>query len=678
MKTKITYILLFFVCIQTYSQRKYAADRYFKEFAYKKSAELYSQLYNNGDSSKLVLERLGDSYYYNTETEQAENWYAKLIKTYKEEVTSEYYFRYAQSLKSNGKYKESDAIMKKFRSLNGSDSRSLDIEEIPDYLSVFSDGDDKTISVYNVSVNTEYSDYGGFLQGGEFYFASTKPRLSGKNRVYKWNDQPFYNIYRATAIEQLIEGDSSNEKIIELKDDNILSDKINTRYHDASAIITKDGQTMYFTRDNYDGKRRGKDKNRETHLKIYKASLVNGTWNTVEELPFNSKNYSTGHPALSPDEKTLYFVSDMPGGLGFTDIYKVRIHEDNTFGQPENLGRSINTEGREMFPFVSEDNVLYFSSDGHLGLGALDIFESELTGNVFSKVKNIEAPFNSKLDDFSFTINKSKTKGYFSSNREGGKGDDDIYSFKMKEKPKPVCKQNITGIVTDSNTGEILSDATVKLIDKNGAIISTVASNASGAYFFANVVCSSSYKVLGEKINYTSDRDQAITTDITDKNIKVNLELIPQIIGNEIVINPIFFDFDKYSIRDEAAYELEKIVTVMNNNPEMVIKIESHTDSRATKVYNRRLSTNRARSTKDYIISRGIASQRIQSAIGYGEDQLLNDCDDANQKKCTEEEHQRNRRSKFIIVSGNNSNVKVNDPSYVPLKKIDPKPGRSY
>ncbi len=677
MKTKLLYILLFFVCIQTYGQRKYAADRYFNEYAYKKSAELYHVILKKGDSSKLVLERLGDSYYYNTDTEEAEKWYGKLLNNYQAEVLPEYYFRYAQVLKSNGKYNESDAMMKKFKSLQVSDTRAEVLYKIPNHISVFSDETDMVVNLHNVSINTKYSDYGGFEKEGKFYFASTKPKSSGRNRIYKWNNQPFYNLYEANIVEQHISGETNESKIIELTDQNILSDEINTRYHDASAILTKDGQTMYFTRDNYNGKKLEKDKNRCTHLKLYRASLVNGYWANVEELSFNSEDYSIGHPALSRDEKTLYFTSDMPGGLGATDIYKISLFTPNQYGLPENLGKPVNTEGREMFPFISQDDVLYFSSDGHSGLGALDIFETKIEGNTYTKVKNIGAPFNSKLDDFSFTLNKDKTKGFLSSNREGGKGDDDIYSFSILNVKPVLCTQNVTGIVTDNVTGNIIAQATVKLIDTNGAIIKTTQSDASGVYSFSEVDCKNSYKLLGEKKNYTSDRNSVSTTDILGETQKADLELTALIIGNEIVINPIFFDFDKFNIRAEAVYELEKIITVMNSNPEMVIKIESHTDSRATKAYNRKLSDNRAKYTRDYITSRGIASNRIASAIGYGESQLLNNCNDANQNTCTEEEHQRNRRSKFIIVSGNNTNIKVNDPSSVPLKKIDYKPGRN-
>ncbi|WP_298782464.1 OmpA family protein [uncultured Polaribacter sp.] len=665
MKTKLTYILLLFVCLQTYSQRKYIADRYYKEYAYKKSAELYEKIYDKGDHSKLVLERLGDSYYNNTNTQEAEKWYKELFKKYKLEVSSEYFFRYAQVLKSNEKYRESDALMQEYAKENPLVVIGSQLETTPNYSSEYSDDPTKkNINLYNVALNTEYSDYGGFLQGDNFYFASTKPTSSKSNKIYKWNNQPFYNLYTSKVTDTGLE----DSKEIELTNQKLLSSNINTRYHDASAVITKDGKTMYFTRDNFDGKRKGKDRNRETHLKIYKAVLVDGIWGNVTELPFNNDEYSVGHPALSVDENTLYFVSDMPGGIGSTDIYRVSILSESRYGKPVNLGETINTVGREMFPFVSNNNELYFSSDGHLGLGGLDIFKSKITGAVFSNAENIEAPFNSSLDDFSFTINTDETKGFLSSNRKGGKGDDDIYSFVIP------CTQNITGIIRDSQTGEIISQATVKLMDNNGVILKTVKSNTEGVYVFSAVDCTSNFKLLAEKLNYTSDRGMVNTTSILGETQELDLVLTPLIIRNEIVINPIFFDFDKFNIRDEAAYELEKIISVLNDNPDMIIKIESHTDSRATKSYNKKLSSKRAKSSRDYIISRGIAAHRIISAIGYGESQLLNDCTDENANKCSEEEHQRNRRSKFVIVSGNNKdNVKVNDPSSVILKKIDSK-----
>ncbi|WP_299674747.1 OmpA family protein [uncultured Tenacibaculum sp.] len=651
---KIILIYLLLVTAIGYSQRRYAADRYYNEFAYKKSAELYKVLYDKGDESLLVISRLGDSHYYNTESVEAEKWYKLLMDKYANEVSPEYLFRYAQTLKSNGKVKESDIWLEKLKEMNANDSRAIELVNNRNYFVEYSNRKKTFVNVKNLSINTEYSDFGGFIYGSKLYFASTKPNGSKYDKKrYKWNNQPFLNVYTA---EEQFSDIAEGLELGEVKK----FDEISTRYHESNTILTEDGNTVYFTRDNYDGDKLRGDKQKITHLKIYKAEKVNDKWKNFTELPFNSDLYSCGHPALSADGKTLYFVSDMPGGIGATDIYSVEIREDNTYGTPLNLGRTINTEGREMFPYVDKENTMYFSSDGHLGIGALDIFESKIDSNEkFTTPVNLGTPVNSPLDDFSFVISEDKSYGYFSSNRKGGKGDDDIYSFVIYR-----CKEEITGVVTDSRTGTPIEGATVRLIDEKGEPISQQVTSNDGRYTFKDIACENNYTVTASKEDYRNDKKDTSTEDIDKKAIQADLTLESLIVETpkedaQIVINPIYFDFDLYNIREDAEYELEHIVTVMNNHPDMVIKIESHTDSRGTKAYNRTLSTNRAKSTRDYLISRGIASNRIQSAIGYGEDQLLNDCNDANQRKCTEEQHQRNRRSYFYIIKGD-KNITTN------------------
>ena len=647
---KILFVYLFIVSVAGYSQRRYAADRYFKEYAYTKSAELYEVIYKRDGASQEVISRLADSHYFNMNLIEAEKWYKLLFETYEESTSPEHVFRYAQVLKSNGKVEESDKWLRKLKEVKGDDSRALALDDNSNYFVEYSNKKKTFVSLKNLSINTKYSDFGGFIYGNELYFASTRPEgTKYDKKLYKWNDQPFLNIY--TAEEKF----SKESLTLDVDKVQRFSD-VNTRYHESNAVITSDGNTMYFTRDNFDGKKLRKDLNEVTHLKVYKSELEDGKWQPIEELPFNSDLYSCGHPALSSDERTLYFVSDMPGGIGATDIYKVSINEDNTYGTPENLGNKINTEGREMFPFIDNENTLYFSSDGHLGLGALDIFESKISDNSFTKPVNLGNPINGPLDDFSFVISDNKSYGYFSSNREGGKGDDDIYSFVIYR-----CKENITGVVTDVKTGAPIEKATVRLIDKKGEPVASLVTGADGSYTFKDIECENSFTVAASKDDYRNDQKTAATEDIDKKSIQADLALSSLIVESpeaaQIVINPIYFDFDLYNIREDAEYELEHIVSVMRNHPDMVIKIESHTDSRGTKSYNRTLSTNRAKSTRDYLISRGVTSTRIASAIGYGEDQLLNNCNDANQKQCTEEEHQRNRRSYFYIVKGGN-NVK--------------------
>ncbi|SEE17205.1 Outer membrane protein OmpA [Tenacibaculum sp. MAR_2010_89] len=628
-------LLLLLVTAMAFGQRKYAADRYFKEYAYKKSAELYETIYNKDDKTYLVISRLADSYYFNVDFDKAEKWYAELMNKFELMALPKHVFRYAQTLKSNGKIEESDSWLLK---LKRNDSRVKALEKNKNYFIEYSNRPKTYINIHNLSVNTKYSDFGGFVHDNTLYFASTKPIDVKDTRLYKWNNQPYLNVY------------SSKEKNV--GEDRILyvgtSEKlnsINSKYHESNVVITRDGSTMYFTRNNYDGDKLKGDKERTTHLKIYKVSKVNEVWGDLKELSFNNDNYSVGHPALSPDERTLYFVSDMPNGYGSTDIYKVAIDDNGNYGKPENLGATINTEGREMFPFVGNDNRLYFSSDGHIGLGALDIFESEIKENSFSEPINLGKPINGPRDDFSFVINKELFQGYFTSNRKGGKGDDDIYSFIIYN-----CKEDIKGIVSDTRTGNPIDNVTVRLINEKGEPISEQVTKSDGAYSFEKIDCEKNFVVVASKDDYKATQKETVTLDVNKKVLKTDLQLESLIVENQIIINPIYFDFDLFNIREDAEYELENIVSVMKNNPEMVIKIESHTDSRGTKEYNRILSDNRAKSTRDYIISRGIDSKRIESAIGYGEDQLLNNCKEGRKSKCTEEEHQKNRRSYFYIL----------------------------
>ena len=424
----------------------------------------------------------------------------------------------------------------------------------------------------------------------------------------------------------------------------VTSSKINTSFHESSIAITNDGKTMYFTRNNLNKREKlDYDKEGTSHLKIFKATLIDNEWSNIIELPFNDDIYSNGHPALSPDNKTLYFTSDRPDGYGLTDIYKVAILANGSFGKPVNMGGDINSEGREMFPFISKDYTFYFSSDGHENLGLLDIFKSNILKDNSSKIINIGAPFNSGYDDFSFFINDDDKTGYFSSNRPNGKGKDDIYGFESYK-----CKQFIKGKTFDAKTNQILVATLVELIGEEGKVIETSITETDGTYIF-EVECDKKYIIRGSKKDYKDDFKEITTTNIRKKEIKQNLYLTPLIIDNEIVINPIFFDFDKSNIRADAAFELENIVGVLRNHPKMEIKIEAHTDSRGVDVYNEILSDKRAKSTRDYLLSRGIEISRIHSAIGFGEKQLVNKC--KNGIPCTEAEHQKNRRSKFIILN---------------------------
>jgi outer membrane protein OmpA-like peptidoglycan-associated protein/uncharacterized protein YxeA len=632
MKTKLIAIVIILSSSLTFAQTK-LADKFFKNYGYVKAIELYEKAVEKGDSSAHVLTRLGDAYYNNSKSEKAAFWYSEALKQHNR-LDAEYLYKYIQSLRSIGEFDEADKWFKELVAVHEGDSRlkGYNPDEV-DLYDKLTSKNELVVTIDNVPFNSENSDFGAFINNGSLYFASANSE--GEN-LYSWNKEPFLDIYKVEITENGAITNYSSK--LELN-----STDINSEYHEASIAITNDGNTLYFTRDNVNKRNRLKyDKKGTTHLKIYKATLVDSIWTDVVELPFNDDVYSTGHPALSPDNKILYFVSDREGGIGQTDIYSVAINDDGDYGEPENLGELVNTEGREMFPFVAKDSTLYFSSDGHLNLGLLDIFKSDILKGERTEAENLGSPYNSGYDDFAFFINSESKKGFFSSNRPDGKGSDDIYSFNAQK-----CKEIIAGEVKDSNTGILLTGVTVRLIDETGKILEEFNTENRSNYSFT-VDCNKTYTIAANKMDYKDKQVVVKTSANNDKINSADLMLIPLIIDNQIVINPIFFDFDKWSIRTDAQYELENIVDVLRKHPKMVIKIESHTDSRGGDRYNMKLSDRRAKSTRDYLISRGISSSRVESAIGYGETQLLNEC--SNGVKCSEEEHQMNRRSYFYIV----------------------------
>tara|TARA_R110002049_G_scaffold1498_5_gene11641 strand:- start:3014 stop:4933 length:1920 start_codon:yes stop_codon:yes gene_type:complete len=639
MKTKFLLLILAFCTNSIFSQVK-LADKFFDNYGYIKASELYEAAVNNGEDSKHVLTRLGDCYYNNSDSEKAVIWYKKAVDKY-DDISAEYLFKYIQTLKSLGNYAEADLWMKKFIEVHNEDSRAKDYDanNFAAYTELLSNTDKSVTEIINLPINSNQSDFGSYIHNNQLFFASAKG--SDESKVYAWNKEPFLDLYQVSV-------EDKNGQLKFGTPNHIESSGINTDYHEASVAITNDGKTLYFTRDNVTRKNKlDYDRKGTSHLKIYKASLVEGSWEAIRELPFNDEVYSTGHPALSADNKKLYFVSDRPGGLGQTDIYEVEILENNKYSLPKNLGNKINTAGREMFPYVSQDSTFYFSSDGHLNLGLLDIFKSNIIKDDAAEPENLGAPFNSGYDDFAYYIdsNDRNKRGYLSSNRPGGKGNDDIYSFSSYE-----CAQKITGIARDTATDEILGNTLVQLINESGKVVDELITNAEGNYVF-DADCNKKYIVLGTKPDYEEAKEEVLLGNENNTTKVADLFLHPLIKGNEIVINPIFFDFDKWNIRTDAEYELEKVIDVLRTHPGMIIKIESHTDSRGSDKYNMKLSDRRAKSSKDYILSRGIDDNRIESAIGFGENQLLNNC--SNGVKCSEEAHQLNRRTQFIIIKMN-------------------------
>lgn len=517
-------------------------------------------------------------------------------------------------------------------------------------------------TIKNISVNNKYSNFGtSFFGEDKVVYASPRKQSFIIRNVWKGNDQPFLDLFIGDIAE---DGDLINVKNF--------STKLNTKYHEADVTFTKDKKTVYFSRNNYFDKTLTRDSLGSGLIQLYRAKIQpSGEWLSVEPMPFNNDQYQTGHPTLSADEKTLYFISDMPGGFGKTDVYKASIAEDGSIGKPVNMGPKINTAGREMFSSISGNDELYFSSDGRKdGLGELDIYVTKLKGNSVTEPLNVGAPINSAKDDFAFILNYETRRGYFSSNRSGGNGDDDIYTFNQKTPIQFECYQTIKGLVTEKASGELLPGSLVVLKNKEGVEINSVVVGDDATFNFT-VDCNNSYALEGSKKLYNSDSKEIYVTENEDV-------LVPLVLNKDeftlnggqclVNINPIYFDFDKYYIRPDAELELDKVVEIMNKYPELVIEGGSHTDSRASFEYNEVLSSNRAKSTVAYIVSKGINPSRISSK-GYGESKLVNNC--FNGAKCSEKEHQFNRRTEFVVV--NFDEVQKKYPNLCKIKTVTAK-----
>jgi outer membrane protein OmpA-like peptidoglycan-associated protein len=607
----------FMVSAQSAKQKK--ADKLFNDLAYIEAVEVYKELIEKDHNTTYNNQKLGDSYMKLRSPENAVFYYADALKV--PDISPEYYFKYAQALRGVKRYDESRQWMQKYCDSNG---RSAVVDEMLSKDISYFKIKEKYI-LEKVAFNSDYSDFGAFEKDDKIYFVSARDKgMSRKSKTYSWNGEPFLDVYQLEAgTVSPVPGD------------------VNTILHDGPLCISKDGKTMYFTRNNYINNKKGKPDNDETNnLKIYRAYNVSGNWENVVELPFNNDAYSVGHPAFSPDEKTLYFASGMPGGVGGSDIYKVEILGDNIFGNPVNLGDKINTSMDEIFPFITEYNVLYFSSNGHLGLGLMDIFKADLAKMAID-VENLGAPVNSNMDDFSYFQNNQNNTGYFASNRDAS---DDIYGFNLL---KPLI---LKGKVTDKVNQSPVPLATVRLMDENDKQIAFLETDQEGN-FQTEINRDTKYPIQAKHIKYQEKTGTVNSFNTNDKEELVyNIALSPiEDVEYLAEIDNIYFDFDKSNIRADAEKELDKLVDLMKNEyPELVIEIGSHTDIRGTNQYNEALALRRATSTYEYLVSKGISPHRIQAYKGYGETKPAIACD-----RCTSSEHQLNRRSIFSVVKMN-------------------------
>ncbi len=623
------------------------ADRDFDNYAYVNAIEIYERMAEKGYINSSILENLANAYYFNGKFVDANKWYTELFEgNYPDKdiskIPSEYYYRYAQTLKTVGNYAKSNSIMNKFAELEANDSRTLLFEKHKNYKEAI-DARAGRFVLTDLKINSIYSDYGGTIYDNQFVFTSARNTEDvSKNKIHSWTSESFTTLYSSKILPN-----GTFEKPV------LFDKNMDSHVNEASAIFTKDGNTMYFTRNNAKSNGRSKQNKQDNTsvLKIYKATRQeNGSWSNVTSLSINSDDFNTAHPALTPDEKWLYFASDRNGTYGQADIFRVGLLDQGQLGPVENLGKVINTSGRETFPFISSNNELYFASDGHPGLGGLDVFVSKIyPDGSFGPVINMSEPINTGYDDFAFYYDPKLKKGFVSSNRPGGVGSDDIYFVEAKQ-----CEGNLQGKVYDVDTKEVLSNAMLVIADAMYQTQDTIYSDIKGHYITSLLDCGNKYRIKAVLKGYnTVELSTVLSEDPAKRIVDIPMEKTQKQIGvnddlfKTLKLEPIYFDFDKSNIRPDAALELMKIVEVMKQYPTMTIDVRSHTDSRGDDAYNLALSDRRVKSTIKWMTEHGIAPDRL-TGRGYGETQLLNNC--SNGVPCKANEHQINRRSEFIIT----------------------------
>lgn len=645
MKTKINYIWcsLFWVCTLLSAQDKKTekATKAFNEYAYTTAIEKYETLVKKGYTDQQIYQHLGDAHYANARYGEAANWFSKLFELQNATIDADYMYKYAQSLKSKKEYKTSNDWMQKFITAKSADVRAKKIKENPDYL-IQIEKQSGRYDIKNLSINSAASDFAPALNGDLLVFATARDSGNVTRNIHEWDKQPFLNLYIASPTSE----DYGNVTK--------LGKNVNKKMHESSAVFTTDGSTVYFTRNNSKNGNFSRDEKGVSRLKIYSAKVSGGVWSEITELPFNSDNYSTAHPTLSPDEKTLYFASDMPGTLGQSDIFSVALNADGTVGTPVNMGNVINTEARETFPYITSENVLYFASDGHPGLGGLDIYATRIEVMDNSNIVNVGKPVNSEYDDFSIILDQETAKGFFASNREGGKGSDDIYAFTETKKIDLACNTRIHGVILDQDTGHPLPGTMVSIVNDAEQLIGETISVADGSFVLDSGCRDGNYKLVATKEGFKKgDKMFTLVRDNNTSGMEVKLERILKRAteGTELVkflnLKPVYFDLGKEEIRPDASITLIKILEYMTIFPDMKVKVQSHTDVKASDGYNMRLSNRRSKSTVAYLVANGIDANRLFGE-GFGESQIVNDC--ITIEGCTDERHQENRRSEFIVI----------------------------
>lgn len=615
-----------------YKEELERAHQAFDAKKYNTSATLFRKLYakiKDPEQKQKVLFMIAESY-------RMSNNYSQAIRWFEEVVNSKYpdpnvIYRYGQLLKNFERYDEAVRQFYDYSFEIPDDPRGKQAQQNSQLAMEWKANPEKFIISNLTELNTEVSDYAPTFQNGKIYWTSSRKEAQGTG-IFEWTGQKFEDLFEASQ-----QPGGSFANINPLKE-------VNTNFNDGSAWVDSSGSSLYFTQCNgADGK--------QVYCKIYVSYNQNGHWTVPKALPFNSDSFSCGQPAWSTDGKRLFFASDMQGGYGEKDLYY--IHYDaikDSWGSPVNLGPNVNTAEDDMFPFMDEEGTLYFSSAGRQNMGGLDIFKTSDSAGTFKKAVNLRYPINSGGDDFGIRfLPKAQNRenapiAYFSSNRQNGVGDNDIYSITIK----PFAFL-VKGKTIDKDTRQVLGQAKVVLTDKTGGVLFSVLSNDKGE-FVGEIPLNVLSNLIASKKDYFSSSAVEISSIGLSKDSLIELELLLEPLPppeTYVTIPGIYYDLDKWDLRSESKQVLDSLIIILNNNPGIVIEIGSHTDSRAPADYNIELSKKRAKSCVDYLVAKGISKERLQ-AIGYGESKLTNDCSDG--VDCSEEEHQQNRRTTFRIL----------------------------
>lgn len=601
MKNISRFLLVFFMLLSTgeaYSQKKskdskanaaYEAGEYFEAIDLYKTA--YNKIKDRNRRGEIVF-KIAECYRILRETRKAEVWYRKAINLNFQDP--EIFLRYAEMLMMNENYEEASEQFKKYKELVPEDPRAetgirscqLAAEWIENPV-----GYEVDMMRYFNSRERDFSPAFAQDDYSTVLFTSTRDDATGKD-AHGATGENFSDIF---VSRQDRKGKWSTPVP--------MSEEFSTEADDGTPNISHDFTTLYFTRC-------PRGKNEQLGCQIYSSRRTGMEWSEPNKLPILTDSIIVAHPAISPDNQTLYFVSDMSGSIGGKDIWKVtRANEGDDWSEPQNLGQDINTPGNEMFPYVHADGTLYFSSDSHIGLGGLDIYKATKEESGRWKVENMRAPVNSSQDDFGITFENESERGFFSSSRKG-RGNDEIYSFYL-----PPLKFNISGVVKDEKTDQVISEATVKSVGSDGITIETETNQNGGFRFMLKP--NTDYIFIASREDYLNGKERE-TTKGREKSTDFQTTIYLAPVDQVIEIDNIFYDFARWDLRPESMVSLDNLVETLNDNPNITIELRSHTDSRGTEEDNNILSQRRAQSVVDYLISRGISADRLE-AKGYGE-----------------------------------------------------------